>query len=227
MAFKIKQERIAPEVESARAKLELTLQCLIEKTEESPSTSEDEGNKDPTKKEPSPVNTPTKKPIQRTQRKRRRKEEVAGRNTNSYVMKLFDRAVDLAPFTEQDPLYPICRAWINNQSSHHLTASKKEAAKDNPEEDAEKIAEDPSPDEIHQLPKPKEAKESRIPSPVPQPVEKFLICSDEQEVVSKDLLMANHLQRWKAVRRKWKQAARANEDRYRESGVLLKSIFDK
>ena len=31
-----------------------------------------------------------------------------------YVMKLFDRSVDLAPFTDETPLYPICRAWMEN-----------------------------------------------------------------------------------------------------------------
>lgn len=36
-------------------------------------------------------------------------------------MKLFDRAVDLTPFNEQTPLYPICRAWINNQSLFNST----------------------------------------------------------------------------------------------------------
>lgn len=33
----------------------------------------------------------------------------------SYVMKLFDRSVDLSQFNENTPLYPICRAWIANQ----------------------------------------------------------------------------------------------------------------
>jgi len=34
--------------------------------------------------------------------------------TGPYVMKLFDRSVDLAPFTDDTPLYPICRAWMEN-----------------------------------------------------------------------------------------------------------------
>jgi len=32
----------------------------------------------------------------------------------SYIMKLFDRSVNLAKFTEETPLYPLCRAWMNN-----------------------------------------------------------------------------------------------------------------
>lgn len=34
---------------------------------------------------------------------------------HTYVMKLFDRSVDLAQFEEETPLYPICRAWMANQ----------------------------------------------------------------------------------------------------------------
>lgn len=33
---------------------------------------------------------------------------------DSYVIKLFDRSVDLAQFSENTPLYPICRAWMRN-----------------------------------------------------------------------------------------------------------------
>lgn len=35
---------------------------------------------------------------------------------HSYVMKLFDRSVDLAKFDDRTPLYPICRAWIRGAS---------------------------------------------------------------------------------------------------------------
>jgi len=32
----------------------------------------------------------------------------------SYIMKLFDRSVNLAKFTEETALYPLCRAWMQN-----------------------------------------------------------------------------------------------------------------
>ena len=35
-------------------------------------------------------------------------------STDTYIMKLFDRSVDLAVFDEDSPLYPICRAWLKN-----------------------------------------------------------------------------------------------------------------
>lgn len=36
---------------------------------------------------------------------------------DSYVIKLFDRSVDLAQFNTNTPLYPICRAWMRNNPS--------------------------------------------------------------------------------------------------------------
>lgn len=236
MAFKIKQEKTAPELENARAKLEDALQYIIEKTDETPSTSEDESNKLSEiiiKKEPSPVSSPAKRPAQRTQRKRRRKDESLNKNTNSYIMKLFDRAVDLTPFTEQTPLYPICRAWINNQSLFNNSFQVKEEPpneENDPGEEVEKSSEDASSEEVRQLPPPKpfpSGRDLRIPSPILQPEEPFIVCSDEQNTLSKDLLMSSHLQRWKAVRQKWKQAAKSNEDRYRESGAILKAMFER
>ena len=35
--------------------------------------------------------------------------------SDTYVMKLFDRSVDLAQFDDVTPLYPVCRAWMKNQ----------------------------------------------------------------------------------------------------------------
>lgn len=36
---------------------------------------------------------------------------------DSYIIKLFDRSVDLAQFNTTTPLYPICRAWMRNNPS--------------------------------------------------------------------------------------------------------------
>lgn len=48
-------------------------------------------------------------------RKRRQNEVPIAPFHHTYVMKLFDRSVDLARFEEDTPLYPICRAWMQNQ----------------------------------------------------------------------------------------------------------------
>ena len=43
---------------------------------------------------------------------------------DSYVMKLFDRSVDLAQFSHDTPLYPVCRAWIRNLSQLPATTEQ-------------------------------------------------------------------------------------------------------
>lgn len=43
--------------------------------------------------------------------------EGGPQRSNTYVIKLFDRSVDLAQFSENTPLYPICRAWMRNSPS--------------------------------------------------------------------------------------------------------------
>jgi len=43
---------------------------------------------------------------------------------DSYIMKLFDRSVDLAQFSHDTPLYPVCRAWIHNLSQLPTTTEQ-------------------------------------------------------------------------------------------------------
>lgn len=42
---------------------------------------------------------------------------------DSYIIKLYDRSVDLAQFNTNTPLYPICRAWMRNNPSVREPAS--------------------------------------------------------------------------------------------------------
>jgi len=61
----------------------------------------------------SPFPSPTKSP----RGVRRRRKKTVPLNTafhHTFVMKLFDRSVDLAQFPVQTPLYPVCRAWMKN-----------------------------------------------------------------------------------------------------------------
>ncbi|XP_046395431.1 protein lin-37 homolog [Ischnura elegans] len=65
----------------------------------------------------------------RGQRKRRRRGEVTVGDAayhHTYVMKLFDRSVDLAQFREDTPLYPVCRAWMANQPRNTSLAITRE-----------------------------------------------------------------------------------------------------
>lgn len=55
------------------------------------------------------------KPSLMRRRKRKSTVDLELAFQHTFVMKLFDRSVDLAQFQEDTPLYPICRAWIANQ----------------------------------------------------------------------------------------------------------------
>ena len=61
----------------------------------------------------SPLGSPTKSPRPRRRRKKEGPADSAFHHT--FVMKLFDRSVDLAQFQEGTSLYPVCRAWMKNQ----------------------------------------------------------------------------------------------------------------
>jgi len=50
-------------------------------------------------------------------------------------MKLFDRSVDLAQFSYDTPLYPVCRAWIRNLSQ--LPASTEQASSNEPPDESQ------------------------------------------------------------------------------------------
>lgn len=62
----------------------------------------------------SPFPSPTKSP--RTARRRRKKPvPLTTAFHHTFVMKLFDRSVDLAQFADNAALYPVCRAWMKNE----------------------------------------------------------------------------------------------------------------
>merc|ERR1712071_387070 len=54
------------------------------------------------------------------QRKRRRLniDKFGKHDQQTYVLKLYDRSVDLAQFSSDTALYPVCRAWIKNQPNN-------------------------------------------------------------------------------------------------------------
>lgn len=68
----------------------------------------------PIKKEPKPHKT-----IKQS------RNEPVGPQPASYIMKLFDRSVNLAQFEEDTPLYPLCRAWMKNQPRAQIPRNEK------------------------------------------------------------------------------------------------------
>ncbi|XP_017780391.1 PREDICTED: protein lin-37 homolog [Nicrophorus vespilloides] len=155
----------------------------------------------------------------------RKKADVAVRST--YLMKLYDRSVDLARFEEDTPLYPICRAWIANNNKKTQTVIKRRLS--SPEPQASWSASGDS--DTYHLPPPSKPFVSRVPSPIPEqmvktePVDKSN--SEEKPVILKHQLLKEHLQRWNKIKKKWFLTAAKNEERYAMSKHILQSIYSR
>ncbi|XP_022380923.1 protein lin-37 homolog isoform X3 [Enhydra lutris kenyoni] len=124
---KVKVEKSELEMAKARNQLDAVLQCLLEKSHMDRERLEEEAGKTPsdTHNKDCSIAATGKRPSARFphQRRKKRREmddglaEGGPQRSNTYVIKLFDRSVDLAQFSENTPLYPICRAWMRNSPS--------------------------------------------------------------------------------------------------------------
>lgn len=264
-----------PEVKSARHKLDGVLQGLVSRRHHpqgcSPRSESDDGEEaeEATAAVAAATDFPTKD-SRKPPRKKRRKEEYddgggGGSYHHTYVMKLFDRSVDLAQFRETTPLYPIARDWIHNQPHGRTNRSAAAAATDDVgrgEDKAEaataagehhllegrsvadvEVGQSSSsiPD-VYRLPSPAPLdtdapeKSQRVPDVLPWPKQEFYVHSGssgaEEETGDninppfQEVLLLNHLSRWRTIRGEWKRRSAANESRYSESMTLLKKMFE-
>lgn len=159
-----------------------------------------------------------------------------GQYHHTYVMKLFDRSVDLAQFDESTPLYPVCRAWMKNQP-HNRNLGRRSPTPEPELESSDEEDEDTRP--VYRMPSPLTIKteasfmnnrDLRIPSPLPYPQDEPTldeINNDLSLQPAPEQLLLNHMVRWKQVRQKWKGASRENEARYGPSLTILKDMYDR
>lgn len=244
--MKLEREEPGGDVDAARGRFDAALQGLMQKDEES--DSENESDTD------SKVKVFTKVGISsnrgsRPPRKRRRKE-IDLRDSgfhHTFVMRMFDRSVDLAQFDETSPLYPICRAWMINQPHNSSLNVKQEPGSptaetfnstegsqdgdyvvgeilsDGPAGGSNTVAKLPVPD---QWPADLINRDSRIPEPLPHPPNR-LNEINECENTPPGLLMTEHLKRWRQIRNLWRNASKINDQRYSSSYAILKGMFDR
>lgn len=146
---------------------------------------------------------------------------------DTYVIKLFDRSVDLAQFSENTPLYPICRAWMRNSP----TVREQERSPGSPlpplpeDEEGSEVNTSKNRD-VYKLPPPTapgEACRSRIPSPLHSTPEDE---PSEPEPSTSSLIYCN-LQRWKRIRQRSKEASHRNQLRYSESMKILREMYER
>ncbi|XP_071960555.1 protein lin-37 homolog [Antedon mediterranea] len=244
MALEIKQEMLnSPDVTVARSRLDGVLQHLVDQADEGDPSEDELSTKSPQdiKSEGSSVSTssPSKKISNRS--RKRKKREISS-NTDfdtalvesihlkhTYIMKLFDRSLDLAQFESSTPLYPVCRDWMNNQpQAKHPTRTRTPSPEPLPDSDQESSTKD-----IYKMPPPLAApiqgpddRDLRIPSPVHQPDEALDINMDPDTAPAGEILLQNHLQRWRQIRQKWKETTQANYSRYSESYTMLRTMYE-
>ncbi|CAL4068418.1 unnamed protein product [Meganyctiphanes norvegica] len=239
--IRIKQERDeGGEIDAARGRFENALQDLLQRDIES--DSENESDTDSKSKVFAKSSRPPRK---------RRRKETEMRDSgfhHTFVMRMFDRSVDLAQFDETSPLYPICRAWMINQPHNSSLNVKQEANSPSLEmfnsgdggssqdsiDGAEIVSDNGPPPNILKIPPPDpwpqdtetESRDPRIPTPLPHPVNR-LSNINEYESTPPALLLTEHLNRWRDIRNLWKQTSKANDQRYWNSYSILKAMFDR
>lgn len=222
----------------ARNRLDAVLQGLVERSDSEREQNEEDSGKmvaDSLAKDLSPSSA-GKRPSSRfpQHRRKKRKEmddslsETNQHKQNAYIIKLFDRSVDLAQFSTTTPLYPICRAWMRNNP-----AMRERTAPSPPHSSGEEEMTDMlngKGQNVYKLPPPVscpvsssgEAVNLRIP-----PVEKTAQNQSIDTAAGTSTLMFNHIKRWKKIRQKWKEASSKNQLRYSESIKVLKEMYER
>lgn len=230
---KIKTEKTDP---GARNRLDAVLQGLVERSDSEREQNEEDAGKmvaDTLSKDLSPSSV-GKRPSSRFPQHRRKKrkemdDSLADTNQhkqNAYIIKLFDRSVDLAQFNTTTPLYPICRAWMRNNPSMRERTAPSPPHSSGEDEMSDML--NGKGQNIHRLPPPvcpiksDEPVNLRIP-PVEKPAESQSI----DAAAGSSPLIFSHIKRWKKIRQKWKEASNKNQLRYSESIKILKEMYER
>lgn len=223
----------------ARGRLDAVLQGLVEKSDNS---ERDQNEDDPGKatadslsKELSPSSVGKRPTARFTQHRRKKRKEmddsIAESNQhkqNAYIIKLFDRSVDLAQFSTSTPLYPICRAWMrNNPTVRDQSASPSPPQSMSDEEVVDMI--NGKSQNVYRLPPPTTCPVNSSGEPVNLRIPPIVKSGPAEctDAVSNASLMYNHMARWKKIRQKWKEASNKNQLRYAESIKVLKDMYDR
>ncbi|XP_077193175.1 protein lin-37 homolog isoform X2 [Paroedura picta] len=241
---KVKIEKPDLETANARNRLDAALQCLLEKGDVDREQMEEDSGKttsDALSKDSSPT-APGKRPSARFSHHRRKKRketddglaEGGQQKQNTYVIKLFDRSVDLAQFSESTPLYPICRAWMRNSPMVREQERSPSPTLPTLPEDEEGL--NGKGQDVYKLPPPTSCPTNtsgdpvnlRIPSPLePEEEAKGAVDTAPDPVPSMSSLIYKNMEQWKKIRQRWKEASHKNQLRYAESMKILKEMYER
>lgn len=229
-------------VKSARVRLNVLLKDLSKKTEES---SEDETSSTVASTvsfQMPPPSTPTKRSASgKTPRKRRKKDMgvddgESGSQNPSFVMKLFDRSVDFAQFSEDTPLYALARAWMQNKPYGTKLSDSQDGNLDgdSPSNSQESALSSSShsngegdPSNVYSFPDPIKSVED-FDMNVCHPDEPLSldIHYDLNKAPSLNDLKRNHIERWKKVKSNWRDLSFERQARYGPSIKMIRELFE-
>ncbi|KAG8569981.1 hypothetical protein GDO81_014624 [Engystomops pustulosus] len=236
---KVKVEKTDLESASARNRLDAVLKGLVDKSEVDREQMEDESGKSATDsqcKDSSPSAAGKRPSVRSSHHRRKKRKEEDGvpeavlPKTNTFVIRLFDRSVDLAQFSEETPLYPVCRAWLRNSPG---TKAPEPPPTPPPSEEGDVV--NGSSQNIYLMPPPSACPVSetgdpinlRIPSPIPREEEPLNINMTAETTPSMSTLIYLNMNRWKKIRQRWKDASYRNQQRYAQSMKILKEMYER
>ncbi|CAH2318297.1 lin-37 homolog isoform X1 [Pelobates cultripes] len=212
---KVKVEKTDLEAEIARSRLDAVLQGLLDKSDIDREQIDDEVGKasgDLHCKDSSP-SAGGKRPSGRLSQHRRKKRkeedgitEGSQPKANTFIIRLFDRSVDLAQFSEDTPLYPVCRAWLRNTPTVRALEQPQTPP---PAEEVEGV--NGSTQNLYQLPPPLpcpvtedgEPINLRIPSPLREDSEPLNLNMPPNLTPSMSTLINQNMERWKKIRQRY------------------------
>ncbi|XP_025199394.1 protein lin-37 homolog [Melanaphis sacchari] len=165
--------------------------------------------------------------------KRIKKNETKLEVKDSLVLKLRDRSIDLASFTNNSAMYSICRAWIKNDplSARQIKSKKSENLERSLKSENESSTIE---DYVYKLPPPNSRPENetdiihRIPMNLPRDITSTLDNKiNKEEVPTISELLNEHRNRWLSIRQQWIKFSNENEARYSMSKSILNSMLNK
>ncbi|XP_034030976.1 protein lin-37 homolog isoform X2 [Thalassophryne amazonica] len=233
---RIKTEKSDLDGNSPRGRLDAVLKGLVEKTETEREQNDSDAGKmppDSLSKDLSPSSA-GKRPSGRfpQHRRKKRKEMDEGipesnqHKQNAYIIKLFDRSVDLAQFNTSTPLYPICRAWMRNNPSVREPPPSPSPPHTMVEEEVTDMINGKCQD-VYRLPPPTLCPVSSSGEPVnlriPQ-TDKPTVTQLPDSPLTSGHFICEHMERWKKIRQRWKECSNRNQLRYSESIKVLKEM---
>lgn len=161
---------------------------------------------------------------------------------SSFIMKLFDRSVDLAQFDAESSLYPVCRAWMRNQprarTSNPDSCSKQldplvvpvgaETSRRSMPDVVEQFKRKEV-QEVPEMPKPAESDSEpfRFETKFTEGDEELSLEEVEGSAARRELLLEHHKSRWKKVRRSWQGHRQNYLRKYQLSYDLLDAMMMK